>query len=178
MEMTKWFDTNYHYISLPNGMPTPAAHSANLIAQIKEARALGRWMSKPTLVEPLTLLWLGKRRIRLPRGNPAAEALCPLMRNCCANWPPRVWIGFKSTSRFWRWMRREPYLMLSRLCIKSWPTPACALFSALICFGGRAFDLLKNLPVHGVTSMPCARPKAWRCLPNASPENKVLSVGS
>ena len=42
MEMTKWFDTNYHYIVPEWHADTEfAAHSANLIAQIKEARALG-----------------------------------------------------------------------------------------------------------------------------------------
>ena len=68
MEMTKWFDTNYHYI-VPewHGDTEFSAHSARLIAQIKEAKAQGHDI-KPTLVGPLTLLWLGKkkRRIWLP----------------------------------------------------------------------------------------------------------------
>ena len=62
MEMTKWFDTNYHYI-VPEWHPQTGfkANSKNLIAQIKEARALGHDI-KPTLVGPITLLWLGKEK--------------------------------------------------------------------------------------------------------------------
>jgi 5-methyltetrahydropteroyltriglutamate--homocysteine methyltransferase len=62
MEMTKWFDTNYHYL-VPEWeqeqtfTPCPA----RLLAQLAEAQALGL-KPKPVLIGPLTLLWLGKTR--------------------------------------------------------------------------------------------------------------------
>ncbi|MCW3480457.1 5-methyltetrahydropteroyltriglutamate--homocysteine S-methyltransferase [Neisseriaceae bacterium JH1-16] len=61
-EMTKWFDTNYHYL-VPE-WHADTAFSANperLLAQVREAQALGL-KAKPVLVGPLTLLWLGKTK--------------------------------------------------------------------------------------------------------------------
>lgn len=60
LEMTKWFDTNYHYLVPEWHADTRfAANPAPLLAQLAEARALGI-RTKPVLVGPLTLLWLGK----------------------------------------------------------------------------------------------------------------------
>ncbi|HJV06310.1 MAG TPA: 5-methyltetrahydropteroyltriglutamate--homocysteine S-methyltransferase [Chromobacteriaceae bacterium] len=60
LEMTKWFDTNYHYLVPEWQADTEfSANPAPLLAQVKEAQALGVAV-KPVLVGPLTLLWLGK----------------------------------------------------------------------------------------------------------------------
>ena len=63
MEMTKWFDTNYHYLvpELEPGMTFGPDGSTELLAQVREARALGRAV-KPVLIGPLTWLALGKVR--------------------------------------------------------------------------------------------------------------------
>ncbi len=60
LEMTKWFDTNYHYL-VPEWSPgTRFALSAQrLLAEVAEAQALGH-VPKPVLIGPLSLLWLGK----------------------------------------------------------------------------------------------------------------------
>lgn len=60
LEMTKWFDSNYHYL-VPEWQADThfAANPAPLLAQLAEARALGI-QTKPVLIGPLTLLWLGK----------------------------------------------------------------------------------------------------------------------
>jgi len=59
-EMTKWFDTNYHYI-VPELVPGQAFRIARqyLFEQVDEARALGL-RPKPVIPGPLTWLWLGK----------------------------------------------------------------------------------------------------------------------
>ncbi|HET9122337.1 MAG TPA: 5-methyltetrahydropteroyltriglutamate--homocysteine S-methyltransferase, partial [Acidiferrobacteraceae bacterium] len=61
-EMTKWFDTNYHYI-VPEFQPDQAFRlsSTRLFDQVAEARALGHTV-KPVLIGPLTYLWLGKTK--------------------------------------------------------------------------------------------------------------------
>ena len=59
-EMTKWFDTNYHYL-------VPEFHagqrftlsSSQLFDQVAEAQALGHTV-KPVIPGPLSYLWLGK----------------------------------------------------------------------------------------------------------------------
>ncbi len=59
-EMTKWFDTNYHYIVPELSAETAFALNAeSLLNQVREARALGL-QAKPVLLGPLSYLWLGK----------------------------------------------------------------------------------------------------------------------
>jgi 5-methyltetrahydropteroyltriglutamate--homocysteine methyltransferase len=64
MEMTKWFDTNYHYI-----VPEFDAHtcfriaSEQLFREVAEAQALGI-KPKAVLIGPLTYLYLGKEVAR------------------------------------------------------------------------------------------------------------------
>ncbi|MFQ3196695.1 MAG: 5-methyltetrahydropteroyltriglutamate--homocysteine methyltransferase [Paraglaciecola sp.] len=59
-EMTKWFDTNYHYI-----VPEFSSHTTfdlnadGLLQQINEVRALGG-KAKPVILGPLSYLFLGK----------------------------------------------------------------------------------------------------------------------
>ncbi|NGM87877.1 5-methyltetrahydropteroyltriglutamate--homocysteine S-methyltransferase [Parapusillimonas sp. SGNA-6] len=59
-EMTKWFDTNYHYI-VPELVPAQTYRIARtfIFDQIQEAQALGHRV-KPVIPGPLTWLWLGK----------------------------------------------------------------------------------------------------------------------
>ncbi len=62
IEMTKWFDTNYHYLVPEFTKNTEfKANPAHYVQQIREAKALGLHF-KPTLVGPLTFLWLGKEK--------------------------------------------------------------------------------------------------------------------
>ncbi len=60
MEMTKWFDTNYHYIvpEFRKGQ-TFSLSSTKPVDQFKETQAAGL-MSHPVLVGPITFLMLGK----------------------------------------------------------------------------------------------------------------------
>ncbi|MCP1625194.1 5-methyltetrahydropteroyltriglutamate--homocysteine S-methyltransferase [Pseudomonas nitroreducens] len=61
-EMTKWFDTNYHYL-----VPEFSADQQfelsweQLFEEVEEAHALGHQV-KPVVIGPLTYLWLGKAK--------------------------------------------------------------------------------------------------------------------
>ncbi|WP_045859429.1 5-methyltetrahydropteroyltriglutamate--homocysteine S-methyltransferase [Teredinibacter purpureus] len=61
-EMTKWFDTNYHYI-VPEvtAETTFSLNPARLIAQVKNAIATGKNI-KPVIIGPVTYLWLCKEK--------------------------------------------------------------------------------------------------------------------
>jgi 5-methyltetrahydropteroyltriglutamate--homocysteine methyltransferase len=61
-EMTKWFDSNYHYL-VPEFSADQvfALKSAKLFDEIQEAQQQGH-AAKPVLIGPLTYLWLGKSR--------------------------------------------------------------------------------------------------------------------
>ncbi|WP_326617561.1 5-methyltetrahydropteroyltriglutamate--homocysteine S-methyltransferase [Streptomyces decoyicus] len=60
LEMTKWFDTNYHYLVPELGPDTVfAADSAKQVAELTEALGLGL-SARPVLVGPVTYLLLAK----------------------------------------------------------------------------------------------------------------------
>ncbi|MGX3067497.1 5-methyltetrahydropteroyltriglutamate--homocysteine S-methyltransferase [Ursidibacter arcticus] len=62
IEMTKWFDTNYHYLVPEFHKNTEfKANPAHYVNQIREAKALGLNF-KPVIVGPLTFLYLGKEK--------------------------------------------------------------------------------------------------------------------
>ncbi|MGI4854443.1 MAG: 5-methyltetrahydropteroyltriglutamate--homocysteine S-methyltransferase [Janthinobacterium lividum] len=60
MEMTKWFDTSYHYLVPEWSASLPfAVDTQKMLSEVREARALG-FETRPVLIGPLTLLLLGK----------------------------------------------------------------------------------------------------------------------
>ncbi|MEJ5862728.1 5-methyltetrahydropteroyltriglutamate--homocysteine S-methyltransferase [Pseudomonas farsensis] len=61
-EMTKWFDTNYHYLVPEFSADQQFALSwEQLFEEVDEAHALGHAV-KPVIIGPLTYLWLGKSK--------------------------------------------------------------------------------------------------------------------
>ncbi len=179
MEMTKWFDTNYHYI-VPewHGDTEFSAHSARLIAQIKEAKAQGHDI-KPTLVGPLTLLWLGKKKeefgcrlkVLLPKLLPV---YAQLLRELAAEGVDWIQID-------------EPILAVD--AGEAWTNAFPEVYKELANTGVRIIigtyfasvaehvKLLSNLPVHGV-HIDCVRaPEQLAVFAEQFPTSKVLSVG-
>ncbi|MGK3953698.1 5-methyltetrahydropteroyltriglutamate--homocysteine S-methyltransferase [Microbacterium sp. I2] len=74
LEMTKWFDTNYHYLVPEIGPETRFALSSDrLVRQVVEARADG-YTVRPVVVGPVTLLALAKPT------DAAGERFDPLAR--------------------------------------------------------------------------------------------------
>ena len=91
-EMTKWFDTNYHYIVPEFTVDTQFnLDTSRLSGQLREARELGV-KAKPVVVGPLTYLWLGKARdggdklALLPRIMPVYRALLDYFRVMDVEW--------------------------------------------------------------------------------------------
>lgn len=76
LEMTKWFDTNYHYL-VPELGPTTtfALHPAELLADLRHARSLGI-VTRPVLLGPVTFLLLAKATVR---GFDTLDLLDPLL---------------------------------------------------------------------------------------------------
>ena len=62
LEMTKWFDTNYHYMVPEFSSETGfSAHTHRLIKQVQEAKQFNHPI-KVSLIGPLTFLYLGKSK--------------------------------------------------------------------------------------------------------------------
>ncbi|OIQ98071.1 5-methyltetrahydropteroyltriglutamate--homocysteine methyltransferase [mine drainage metagenome] len=61
-EMTKWFDTNYHYIVPEFTAATEfKLNTSRLLEQLAEAKVQGV-KAKPVIIGPVTYLWLGKTK--------------------------------------------------------------------------------------------------------------------
>jgi 5-methyltetrahydropteroyltriglutamate--homocysteine methyltransferase len=78
MEMTKWFDTNYHYIVPEFTKDTTfTLSSTKAVDEFKEAKALGIH-TRPVLVGPLTFLNSGKLRDETVTWESLTKALVPV----------------------------------------------------------------------------------------------------
>ncbi|MDB5908100.1 MAG: 5-methyltetrahydropteroyltriglutamate--homocysteine methyltransferase [Massilia sp.] len=91
-EMTKWFDTNYHYIVPEFTVGTAfSPDPSRLLEQIAEARAANAQV-KPVIIGPLTYLWLGKAKDNsdklalLPRLLPVYAALLERLADQGIEW--------------------------------------------------------------------------------------------
>ena len=180
MEMTKWFDTNYHFIVPEWSADTEfKVNAKNLIAQIKEAKAQG-YDIKPTLVGPVTLAWLGKKKdgincrvkdLLLPKLLPA---YAQLLRELAAEGADWVQID-------------EP--ILAAEAGSAWLDAFAPVYQELSGTGVRILvgtyfasvaehlDLLKSLPVQGL-HIDCVRaPEQLAVFAEGWPKDRVLSVG-
>ena len=79
LEMTKWFDSNYHYL-VPEIGPDTVFRLADdrLIRQVEEATAAG-FITRPVIVGPLTLLLLSKPADGAPAGFDPFSKLAELV---------------------------------------------------------------------------------------------------
>ncbi|MGH3430044.1 MAG: 5-methyltetrahydropteroyltriglutamate--homocysteine S-methyltransferase, partial [Mycobacteriales bacterium] len=84
LELTKWFDTNYHYL-VPELSPdtTFTANPAKALAELDEARELGI-ATRPVLVGPLTFLLSAKAASEAP-ANFRPLDLLPALVECYAD---------------------------------------------------------------------------------------------
>ena len=79
LEMTKWFDSNYHYLVPEIGPDTAfAPHVEALVAQVREARE-GGFATRPVLVGPVTFLLLAKAADDAPEGFRPIDRLADLV---------------------------------------------------------------------------------------------------
>lgn len=74
-DMTKWFDTNYHYL-VPEFYPEQefALSWTQIIDETLEAIELG-YAVKPVIIGPLTYLWLGREKVAIDNKGKAFKRL-------------------------------------------------------------------------------------------------------
>ncbi|WP_322520620.1 5-methyltetrahydropteroyltriglutamate--homocysteine S-methyltransferase [Guyparkeria halophila] len=176
LAMTKWFDTNYHYLVPELDADRPFRLDAErLLMEIRESLA-GDPASKPVLIGPLTFLWLSggvSREARLQRAPELAAAYASLLSEIAAlgaEWVqldepilgldlPAVWLAaFEPIYH----RLKTPGL---RLLLASYFSPV----------DGR-LSLLANLPVDGV-HVDVAAGDDLEALGDRLPAFKVLSAG-
>ena len=79
LEMTKWFDSNYHYL-VPEIGPETAFRLASdrIVREFEEARAAG-FVTRPVIVGPVTFLLLSKPSDEAPEGFRPLSRLADLL---------------------------------------------------------------------------------------------------
>ncbi len=176
-EMTKWFDTNYHYI-VPelSAQSTFKLDASRLLAQLEQARRAGVPF-KPVLVGPVTYLWLGKakdgsdRLSLLTRLLPVYCELLSLLAREGADWvqldePALV----TELSADWQQAYRSAYETLHGVGSKLLLT---TYFGRL----GSNLELAAKLPVDGVHLDAVSAPAEVERLLSALSAGRVLSLG-
>jgi len=178
MEMTKWFDTNYHYIVPEFDAQTCfRIASTQLFKEVEEARALGI-SPKVVLVGPLTYLHLGKEtesgfnRLKLlPRLLPVYGEILARLRSLGVEWvqmdEPSLVLELDDE---WLHGLDQAYAVLGNSGTK---LLLATYFEAI----GNHAQRLKRLPVDGVHIDLCRAPDQLRVFLEDYPKDKVLSLG-
>ena len=181
MEMTKWFDTNYHYI-VPefNADTTFRIASSQLFNEVAEAKALGI-SPKVVLIGPLTYLYLGKeiepgfnRLDLLPRLLAVYREILARLASLGVEWvqmdEPLLALDLNDT---WLAGLDQAYAALKGDGTKLPKLLLATYFEAVDNHAAR----LKNLPVDGLHIDLCRAPAQLDAFLDDYPTGKVLSLG-
>ncbi len=177
MEMTKWFDTNYHYL-----VPEWSAglsfqpDTRKLLAEFREAKALGI-LTRPILVGPVTLLRLGKSidgidpLSLLPQLTTAYVRILRELAEAGAAWvqidEPILVTDLPSP---WHAAFRTSYAELSQARVKLMLT---TYFGAL----GENLNLAVSLGTAGIHIDAVRAPEQVEAVASALAPHQTLSVG-
>ena len=179
-EMTKYFDTNYHYL-------VPELHvdqtfrlaSSRLFDQVDEARALGHPV-KVTLLGPLTWLWLGKEKGEVAFDRLALlDALVPVYAELLARLAEQgvEWVQLDEPAlvqelpQAWQQAYEAAYSVLARAPVK---LLLASYFGGL----GDNLNLAVGLPTDGLHIDAVRDPEQLERVLDRLPAYKVLSVGA
>ena len=181
-EMTKWFDTNYHYI-VPELVPGQTFRIARdcLFEQIEEAQALG-YKAKPVIPGPLTWLWLAKGDAFDGLADVGKldllEALLPVYEQVLARFKTQgvEWVQIDEPilvldlPQEWQDAFRRVYQNLNQAGIK-------VLLATYFDDLHENLAVLKDLPVAGFHIDAIRAPAALQAVHAVLAKNQVLSAG-
>ncbi len=177
-EMTKWFDTNYHYL-VPEFHPEQHFELSytQIIDETREAIAQG-YRAKPVILGPLSYLWLGKEKAPdfdrldlLENLLPAYQTLLAQLAEVGAEWvqidEPILVLDLPQA---WRQAFERAYHQLQ--------TPTLKLLLATY-FGALEDNLSTavQLPVAGLHIDAVRAPEQLLSVVDRLPTHKVLSIG-
>jgi len=178
LEMTKWFDTNYHYLVPEFTAETSFALSCErLFDEVAEAQALGHAV-KAALIGPLTFLWLGKskdadfdRLALLEQLLPVYSQLLDRLKAQGVQWvqidEPILGLDLPAA---WRNAFENTYWQLNQVGV---PLLLATYFSPL----EENLSLACRLPVAGLHVDGVRAPHELTSIADWLPVHKVLSVG-
>jgi 5-methyltetrahydropteroyltriglutamate--homocysteine methyltransferase len=177
-EMTKWFDTNYHYI-VPEFSENERFRIASnkLFAEIEEAKTFGKKI-KPIILGPLSYLWLGKSKdtqmdklTLLPKLLPVYKQILEKIRQQGVEWvqidEPILVLDLPSS---WLHAMEAAYQQLQQ--------PSLNLL--LSTYFGKLEEntaLACTLPTAGLHIDMVRAPDQLQTVLNYLPKDKILSLG-
>jgi len=178
MEMTKWFDTNYHYLVPEWSSDTRFDGGVEwLFEEVKQAKELGHPV-KVALIGPLTLLHAGKIKSGLSskldllaRMVPAYQRLLGRLKELEVGWvqidEPVLGLDLEE-----RWLAafRPTYEALA-------PSSPKILLATYFESVAERDTMLKSLPVSGIHLDLVRAPQQLATFLNGYPQSKVLSLG-
>ena len=178
LEMTKWFDTNYHYL-VPEFSPQTqfSLTCERLFDEVAEAQALGHQV-KAALIGPLTFLWLGKEKTAgfdrlalLDQLLPVYGALLARLKQQGVTWvqvdEPILGLDLPNT---WRSAFDSSYWQLNQVGVN---ILLATYFSPL----EENLSMACRLPVAGLHVDGIRAPHELISVTDWLPAHKVLSVG-
>jgi len=178
MEMTKWFDTNYHYLVPEWSSNTRFDGGVEwLFQEVTQAKELGHPV-KVALVGPLTLLHAGKIKSGLsskldllPRMVPAYQRLLARLKELEVGWVQidEPVLGLDLDKR-WFAAFRPTYEALA-------PSSPKILLATYFGSVAECETMLKSLPVGGIHLDLVRAPQQLATFLDGYPESKVLSLG-
>lgn len=178
MEMTKWFDTNYHYLvpEFEAGMDFRLATQKPML-EFREAKALGI-MTRPVLLGPVSFALLGKRHSRLSPADIAStvgDVYGQLLQDLASGGAAWVQIdepclGWDLSSSDWKSFRTVYDRLASASRIK---ILLATYFSDL----AENLSLAQSLPVAGLHLDLVRGVSQLDSALESTPANQVLSLG-
>ncbi len=178
MEMTKWFDTNYHFIvpELTSDQSFRLA-SSKAVREYEEAKALGI-ETRPVLIGPITWLALAKAKggvfdtlSLLPKVLPVYAELLGKLATAGADWvqidEPILVTDLSETAR-------AAFATAYADLAKAGPKLLVASYFGTL---GPNLDLAAKLPVAGLHVDLVRAPDQLATVLDALPDGKVLSLG-
>lgn len=178
LEMTKWFDTNYHYL-VPEFVPQTEFSLAGgrLFAEVAEAQALGHPV-KAVLLGPLSFLWLGKEKVAgfdrlalLDRLLPVYGQILVRLKALGVQWvqidEPILGLDLPAA---WRQAFEPAYASLAN-------SGASLLLATYFSPLQENLGLACRLPVHGLHVDAVRAPEEIAAVADWLPAHKVLSIG-
>jgi 5-methyltetrahydropteroyltriglutamate--homocysteine methyltransferase len=178
LEMTKWFDTNYHYLVPEFDTGTRFRLDASwLIDEVREALALGLKV-KPVVLGPLTYLWLGKEKEpdfdRLSLLPALLSAYCELLaelKQLGIEWvqldEPALVLDLPVA---WRQRVEAAYAVLAAGAPR-------VLLTTYFAGADEQCEQIKRLPVAGVHLDLMRAPQQLKAFMAGYPADRVLSLG-
>ena len=181
MEMTKWFDTNYHYI-VPEFYKDQKfkISSDKPFSEFKEALGLGI-KTRPVLIGPVTYLLLGKiKEVETLRATSLLDSILPVyelvlkeLKKLGADWvqidEPALVLDLSNEAKD---AYKKAYELLS--------TSKAGINIMLTTYFGALNDNLKlasGLPVQGLHVDLVRAPEQLNNVLQSMPENKIISLG-